>query len=62
VKHTEYGGAYGFISSRRGDVFFHRDSVYGPERVQVADRVVFASYDGGGAPRAHPVIKLNADT
>jgi serine/threonine protein kinase len=52
-------GAYGFIGTARGRVFFHKDSVYGPAPA-VGDQVLFASYDGGGAPRALPVIKLNS--
>jgi serine/threonine protein kinase len=51
-------GAFGFINSRNGDVFFHKDCAYGvtPE---VGDSVLFASYNGGGAPRALPVQKIN---
>lgn len=52
--------AWGFIASDEGDVFFHLSSVYGPRKVSVGDHVLFASYDGGGAPRAHPVIALTA--
>jgi serine/threonine protein kinase len=51
--------AWGFIGTPSGDVFFHKECVYGP-MPQVGDQVLFASYDGGGAPRALPVVKLNA--
>ena len=49
---------YGFIATGEGDVFFHMGSVYGSERPTVGDRVLFSSYEGGGAPRAYPVVKL----
>jgi serine/threonine-protein kinase len=58
VKRIDHG-SWGFIFTPKGDVFFHLDSVYGPTKVAVGDRVVFASYLGGGSPRAYPVIKLN---
>lgn len=51
-------GAYGFIGGPMGDVFFHRECVYG-DMPAVGSRVLFSSYDGGGAPRALPVLKLN---
>jgi eukaryotic-like serine/threonine-protein kinase len=51
-------GAYGFIRTNSNDVFFHKDSVFG-ELPKVDDAVIFASYDGGGARRALPVIKLS---
>lgn len=51
-------GAYGYIASSRGRVFFHKECVYGP-LPQIGDDVLFASYDGGGAPRALPVVKLD---
>ena len=50
-------GAFGFIGTPNGDVFFHKDCVYGPLPA-VGSPVLFASYDGGGAPRALPVVKL----
>lgn len=50
--------AWGFIRSGDESVFFHRECVYGP-MPQVSSRVVFASYEGGGAARALPVLKLN---
>ena len=52
-------GAYGFIRTPSGEVFFHKDCVYGA-LPGVGDDVLFSSYDGGGAPRALPVVKLNA--
>lgn len=51
-------GAWGFIRTPTGDVFFHKECVYG-SMPSVGDRVLLASYDGGGAPRALPVMKLN---
>lgn len=51
-------GKYGFIASPAGDVFFHMNSVYGPERPKLGDTVVFSRHSGGGAPRAYPVMKL----
>jgi serine/threonine protein kinase len=54
------GKSIGFIQhDDGGDVFFHRDSYYGPTPV-VGQRVVFSSFDGsaGMAPRAHPVVPL----
>ena len=50
--------SYGFIATEGHDVFFHMESVYGSDRPGIGDRVVFSCYDGGGAPRAHPVMKL----
>jgi serine/threonine-protein kinase len=59
VSRIEYG-AYGFISvDNDEDVFFHLSSVYGPRRPAVGDSVVFASYEGGGAARAHPVVVVD---
>jgi eukaryotic-like serine/threonine-protein kinase len=40
-----------------GDVFFHKDSYYGIKPT-VGQRVVFSCFDGGGAPRAHPVVPI----
>ncbi|MBS1196497.1 MAG: protein kinase [Proteobacteria bacterium] len=54
-------GAWGFIRTPEGSVFFHRECVYGPMPV-VGDPVLFASYDGGGADRALPVVKLTGAT
>ncbi|WP_077001034.1 serine/threonine-protein kinase [Variovorax sp. KK3] len=52
-------GRFGWLSiGRAKDVFFHVESVYGPEAVKENDRVLLASYDGGGGDRAHPVMKL----
>ncbi len=53
VKLIQYG-AWGFIETDGEDVFFHLSSVYGPHKLNVGDRVVFASYEG----RALPVIFL----
>lgn len=57
VKRIDHG-AYGFIGTDTSDVFFHLSSVYGPNKIAVGDRVVFAEYTGGGARRAHPVLLL----
>ncbi|AOR59600.1 serine/threonine-protein kinase [Pectobacterium parmentieri] len=50
--------AYGFITTEQGNVFYHKDSVYG-DLPNIGDKVVLASYDGGYAPRALPVLKLS---
>ena len=50
-------GAWGFIRTPEDSVFYHRECVYGPLPV-VGDPVLFSSYDGGGADRALPVLKL----
>jgi len=57
VREFKYG-AWGFIDTPNGDVFFHKECVYGliPN---VGDRVLFSSYEGGGASRALPVVKVN---
>jgi len=52
-------GKYGFINTEGPDVFFHISSVYGPKIAQVGSSVIFASYDGGGARRAHPVVVVD---
>jgi serine/threonine protein kinase len=50
--------AFGFINNGFSeDVFFHFDSVYG-ERPGEGDPVMFSKYPGGGAWRAHPVVKI----
>lgn len=59
IKRIDHG-AYGFISVPGPDVFFHTSSVYGPRPAQVGECVIFASYDGGGARRAHPVVIVDA--
>ncbi|MFN8994942.1 MAG: serine/threonine-protein kinase [Pseudomonadota bacterium] len=52
--------ASGFILSGSREVFFSRDSVYGPWKtgLPVGTRVCFASYPGSPRERAHPVIAL----
>lgn len=57
IRRMEYG-KYGFINSNEGDVFFHIESFYGPDRLKVGDKVMFSTYPGGGAPRAYPVVKV----
>ncbi|MBU4372728.1 MAG: protein kinase [Proteobacteria bacterium] len=49
--------AYGFINVEGEDVFFHFACVYG-DRPVVGDRVMLSKFKGGGAWRAHPVVKL----
>ncbi|MBI6654965.1 serine/threonine protein kinase [Pseudomonas carnis] len=51
--------AWGYINSENPRVFFHRSSVYGPRPIAGGSRVLFSSYSGGGADRAHPVVILN---
>ena len=51
-------GSYGFIDTNLGDVFFHMECVYGATPLSMGDTVMFSSYEGGGAPRALPVVKL----
>jgi eukaryotic-like serine/threonine-protein kinase len=50
--------AWGFISSGRESVFFHRESIYGKGSVVVDEEVLFSSYKGGGADRAFPVLPI----
>lgn len=50
--------AFGFITASNRNVFYHQNSVYGP-LPRIGDRVMFASYLGGGQDRALPVVKLN---
>lgn len=54
-------GRYGFIKTEGDDVFFHINSFYGPELPKLGDRVLFSSYEGGGAYRAYPVVKISAE-
>jgi serine/threonine-protein kinase len=55
IEHNKWG----FISTIAGDVFFHKNSSYGPDQLQLNDQVLFSSFDGGGSDRAHPVVKLS---
>lgn len=58
VRRVDYG-SYGFIGTELCDVFFHMASVFGPPpRPTEGDRVIFSAYEGGGSPRAYPVLKL----
>lgn len=60
VSRVEYG-AWGFITSEGKQVFFHMDSVFGPlPKLAIGDHVLFSAYAGGGAPRAHPVLRMAA--
>lgn len=54
------GNASGFIVSDSRQVFFSRESVYGPRGavLPVGTRVCFASYPGHPRERAHPVMAL----
>ncbi len=59
VNRLLYNGSCGFISSSKGDVFFHQDSVYGRNlKVSINDQVLFSKFRGGGASRAHPVVRM----
>jgi serine/threonine-protein kinase len=61
VKSVSYD-AHGFISvGFPRDVFFHKASFHGTWPLAVGERVCFSSYQGGGADRAHPVIRLIDD-
>ncbi|MBB2494477.1 serine/threonine-protein kinase [Aquipseudomonas ullengensis] len=48
--------AWGFISQEENNVFFHKESVYGPNPIKIGAHVNFSKYDGGGSFRAHPVL------
>lgn len=48
--------SWGFISQEDGNVFFHKDSVYGLNPIRKGASVNFSKYNGGGAYRAHPVL------
>lgn len=52
--------AWGFIRGPRGNVFYHKKSVYGPLPVE-GDEVVFSSYKSEQSPRALPVLRLERD-
>ncbi|WP_434672645.1 serine/threonine-protein kinase [Pseudomonas sp. R1-15] len=52
--------AWGYINSNRQRVFFHKSSVYGPKPIVDGSRVLFSSYAGGGADRAHPVVIVDS--
>lgn len=60
VRRIDYG-SYRCIGTEGRDVFFHMECVYGTTTLNVGDAVLFSSYEGGGAPRALPVVKLNTD-
>lgn len=49
--------SWGFIAHEAGDVFFNLDSYFGSSGLQIGDEVVFCKFPGGGAWRAHPLIK-----
>lgn len=58
VRRVDYE-KYGFIASPVGDAFFHMDSVFGPlPKLKVGEKVLFAAYEGGGSPRAYPVLRM----
>lgn len=50
--------SWGFISTERGDVFFNLDSYFGSTPLVNGDYVAFVKFPGGGAWRAHPLIKI----
>lgn len=47
---------YGFIQSPQGKVFFHPDSVYGPNKADVGKTVFFCKSPGHPYPRAFPLV------
>lgn len=49
--------AWGFIRGPEGDVFYHKNSVYGPLPVK-GDDVLYSCYESEQSPRALPVVKL----
>ena len=58
VREIRYN-AWGFIEGAGPDVFFHLSSVYGA-KPKPGDEVIFSSFNGGGARRAHPVVLVQA--
>ncbi|MBZ9673953.1 serine/threonine-protein kinase [Mesorhizobium sp. ES1-3] len=51
-------GYWGFIQPPKGDnVFFHRNSIYGGDKVKLGDRYWYAKHQGGQADRAFPLVK-----
>jgi serine/threonine-protein kinase len=53
-----YYNSWGFISIEGyGDAFYHVDCIYGM-RPAVGDKVMLSKYNGGGADRALPVVRL----
>jgi serine/threonine protein kinase len=49
---------WGFISQLQGvDVFYHTKCIYGTKPV-AGEKVMLSKYDGGGADRALPVVRL----
>jgi hypothetical protein len=55
------GTTRGFIRDQNGQsVFYHSDSVYGKLSAGVGSKVSFSQYPGSPAPRAHPVIVMQA--
>lgn len=50
--------SWGFISTDGGDIFFNLDSYFGNVALAKGDHVVFSKFPGGGAWRAHPLIKI----
>ncbi|NWJ63673.1 serine/threonine protein kinase [Vibrio parahaemolyticus] len=57
IKNLQYN-AWGFIYvPGEQDVFYHVESIYGP-RPNVGEKVLFSKYNGGGADRALPVLRL----
>lgn len=57
VREIRYG-SWGFITTTDGDVFFHLNSVYG-DKPTAGEKVMLSKFPGGGAWRAHPVVKLH---
>lgn len=48
---------WGFIKQGGSDVFYHVDCIYGV-KPKTDERVMFSKYDGGGADRALPVVRM----
>lgn len=49
--------SWGFIKQDGSDVFYHVDCIYGVKPT-AGDNVMFSKYDGGGADRALPVVRM----
>jgi len=55
------GTTRGFIRAENGQsVFYHYDSVYGKLSAKVGSKVSFSQHPGSPAPRAHPIIVMQA--
>lgn len=53
--------AWGFIKAEDGSsIFYHKESIYGKNALDVGERVAFAAYSGGQSDRAFPVLPMTA--